>query len=96
MLLIHQLIEAGEIGNLPVYVDSPLAVNTTDVFKKHQECYDEEAEKFLSDGKDPFGFKRLKYIRDVADSKALNDLRGPMVIISASGMCEGGGAFCIT
>ena len=90
VLLIHQLIEANEIGNLPVFVDSPLAVNTTDVFKKHQECYDEEAAKFLSAGDDPFGFKRLRYIRDVADSKALNDLHGPMVIISASGMCEGG------
>lgn len=90
VLLIHQLIEAKEIGNLPVFVDSPLAVNTTDVFKKHQECYDEETAQFLASGQDPFGFKRLKYIRDVADSKALNDLRGPMVIISASGMCEAG------
>ncbi|HEY3739775.1 MAG TPA: MBL fold metallo-hydrolase [Bryobacteraceae bacterium] len=90
VLLIHQLIEANEIGNLPVFVDSPLAVNTTDVFKKHQECYDEETAQFLASGKDPFGFKRLTYIRDVADSKALNDLRGPMVIISASGMCEAG------
>ena len=90
VLLIHQLIEAKEIGKLPVFVDSPLAVNTTDVFKKHRECYDEEAAQFLSNGQDPFGFKRLRYIRDVADSKALNDLHGPMVIISASGMCEAG------
>jgi metallo-beta-lactamase family protein len=90
VLLIHQLIEANEIRELPVFVDSPLAVNTTEVFQKHRECYDEEAAKFLSGGIDPFGFKRLRYIRDVADSKALNDLRGPMVIISASGMCEAG------
>jgi len=90
VLLIHQLIEANLIGNLPVFVDSPLAVNTTEVFQKHKECYDEETERFLHDGKDPFGFKRLRYIRDVADSKALNDLKGPMVIISASGMCEAG------
>ena len=90
VLLIHELIEANLIGSLPVFVDSPLAVNTTEVFKKHTECYDEETARFLNSGQDPFGFNRLKYIRDVADSKALNGLRGPMVIISASGMCEAG------
>ena len=90
VLLIHELVEANLIGNLPVFVDSPLAVNTTEVFQKHRECYDEETAKFLQNGQDPFGFKRLRYIRDVNDSKALNDLRGPMVIISASGMCEAG------
>ena len=90
VLLIHELIEANLIGSLPVFVDSPLAVNTTEVFQKHKECYDEETNRFLTSGEDPFGFKRLRYIRDVADSKALNDLRGPMVIISASGMCEAG------
>ena len=90
VLLIHQLIEAKQIGDIPVFVDSPLAVNTTEVFQKHKECYDEEANRFLENGEDPFGFNRLRYIRDVNDSKALNDLRGPMVIISASGMCEAG------
>lgn len=90
VLLIHELIEAGKIGNLPVFVDSPLAVNTTEVFKKHRECYDEETARFLNNGEDPFGFRRLRYIREAADSKALNDLKGPMVIISASGMCEAG------
>jgi metallo-beta-lactamase family protein len=90
VLLLHQLIEAKAIGNLPVFVDSPLAVNTTEVFQKHKECYDEETARFLGNGDDPFGFKRLRYVRDVNESKTLNDLRGPMVIISASGMCEAG------
>ena len=90
VLLIHELIEAKLIGSLPVYVDSPLAVNTTEVFQRHQECFDEETAKFVNSGQDPFGFNRLRYIRDVADSKALNTLKGPMVIISASGMCEAG------
>ena len=90
VLLIHELIEAQLIGNLPVFVDSPLAVNTTEVFQKHRECFDEETNQFLNSGQDPFGFKLLRYIRDVNDSKALNGLRGPMVIISASGMCEAG------
>jgi metallo-beta-lactamase family protein len=60
------------------------------VFRKHPECYDKEICKFLNEGDDPFGFYRLTYVRDVAESKKLNALRGPCLIISASGMCEGG------
>jgi metallo-beta-lactamase family protein len=71
-------------------VDSPLAVNITEVFRKHPELYDEEARAFLANHEDPFGFSRLTYVRDVNQSKALNDLRGPFMIVSASGMCEGG------
>lgn len=90
VLLLHQLIEANRIPSIPIYVDSPLAVNVTDVFRKHPECYDQEARDFLQIGEDPFGFHRLRYIRDVNESKALNDLHGPFVVISASGMCEAG------
>src|SRR5262249_22266681 len=57
---------------------------------KHPECYDEEARKFLTDGADPFGFFRLKYVRDANESKALNNLHGPFVVLAASGMCEAG------
>jgi metallo-beta-lactamase family protein len=71
-------------------VDSPLAVNATEVFRKHPECYDEEARNFLVNGDDPLGFRRLTYVRDVNESKKLNALHGPCVIISASGMCEAG------
>jgi metallo-beta-lactamase family protein len=88
--MLHQLIDAKRLPNIPMYVDSPLAVNVTEVFRNHPECYDEEIRKFLTDGDDPFGFHRLTYIHDVAESKKLNALRGPCVIISASGMCEGG------
>jgi len=90
VLMLHQLIDAKRLPNIPMYVDSPLAVNVTEVFRNHPECYDEEIRKFLTDGDDPFGFHRLTYIHDVAESKKLNALRGPCVIISASGMCEGG------
>lgn len=90
VLLLHQLIEAGKLPRFPIFVDSPLAVNVTEVFRKHQEEFDEEAGAFLSRGEDPFGFQRLRYIRDTADSKALNDLRIPYMVIAASGMCEGG------
>lgn len=90
VLLLHELFDAGRIPSIPIYVDSPLAVETTEVFRKHAELYDQEAGQFLAKGEDPFGFKRLRYIRDVGESKALNDLRGPFLIISASGMCEAG------
>jgi metallo-beta-lactamase family protein len=81
---------ANRIPSIPIFVDSPLAINATEVFRKHPECYDEEARKFLTDGEDPLGFRHLTYVRDVNESKKLNDLRGPCVIVSASGMCEAG------
>jgi metallo-beta-lactamase family protein len=90
VMVLHQLMDAHQIPSIPIFVDSPLAVNVTEVFRKHPECYDEETGKFLTDGDDPFGFSRLRYIRDVNESKALNSLHGPVLILSASGMCEGG------
>jgi len=90
VLMLHQLIDAKRVPSIPMFVDSPLAVNVTEVFRNHPECYDEEISKFLTDGEDPFGFHRLTYVRDVEASKKLNQLRGPCVILSASGMCEGG------
>ncbi len=88
---LDQLSTAGQLPAIDVFVDSPLAVNITEVFRLHPECYDDEARAMLaaSDG-DAFGFKRLRYIRDVEESKRLNYLKTPAVIISASGMCEAG------
>lgn len=90
VLLLHQLMDAQRIPPIPMFVDSPLALNATEVYRKHPECYDEEARKFLTGGEDPFGFFRLQYVRDVEQSKRLNDLHGPFLVISASGMAEGG------
>jgi metallo-beta-lactamase family protein len=90
VLLLHQLSQRKEIPNIPVFVDSPLAVNATEIYRNHPECYDEETAGFLHNHEDPLGFGRLRYIREVSESKALNDFRGPMIIISASGMCEAG------
>lgn len=90
VLMLHELINAGRVPAIPIFVDSPLAVNVTEVHRKHTECFDEETQAFLDRGEDPFGFQRLRYIRDVNESKALNDLRGPFLVISASGMCEAG------
>jgi len=89
---LHQLTLGGAIPEVPVFVDSPLAVNVTDVFRLHPECYDEELREFIAQDRhpDPFGFDRLRYIRNVEDSKALNRLEEPAIIISASGMCEAG------
>jgi metallo-beta-lactamase family protein len=90
VLMLHELIDAKAIPRFPIFVDSPLAVNVTEVFRAHPELYDEEARQFLSNHGDPFGFQLLTYVRDVNQSKALNDLHGPFMIVSASGMCEGG------
>ncbi len=89
---LHQLLENNEIPDIDIYVDSPLAVNATDIFRLHPEVYDRETIDFMNsiDSHDPFGFECVTYIRDVEESKALNDLQKPAVIISASGMCESG------
>jgi metallo-beta-lactamase family protein len=89
---LHQLVAANEIPDLPVFVDSPLAIDVTSVFRLHPECYDAEVEEFLveSGARDPFGFSRLQYTRSVEQSKAINDMTEPAIIISASGMAEAG------
>jgi metallo-beta-lactamase family protein len=73
-----------------VYVDSPLAVNVTDIFDRHPETFDAEIRKVLRDTGDPFGFDLLQYVRSVEESKKLNRAKGPFIVISASGMMEGG------
>lgn len=87
---LDRLTNEGRLPPIPMYVDSPLAVNVTDIFRRHPECYDDELLEYMKDDGQPFGFHRLTYIRDVEESKKLNDSRLPMVIISASGMCEAG------
>jgi metallo-beta-lactamase family protein len=89
---LHQLLDRNEIPHLPVYVDSPLSVNATQVFLLHPECYDEQTHQFLLDtsSRSPFTFPGIRYVREVDESKAINDLKGPAVILSASGMCETG------
>jgi metallo-beta-lactamase family protein len=89
---LHRLTEARKIPDLPIFVDSPLSVNVTEIFRLHPECYDEEVNEFLATAhrRDPFGFHRLTYVRSTERSKELNFLREPAIIISASGMCEAG------
>jgi len=90
VLLLHQLSNEKRIPSLPIFVDSPLAVNVTRVFRDHPECFDEDTREFLTNGQDPFGFSRLEYIREAADSKKLNSLQVSFIVISPSGMCEVG------
>jgi metallo-beta-lactamase family protein len=87
---LHRLMDAGDLPHIPVYVDSPLAVNASEVFRMHPDCYDAEARAFLEKTGDIIGARCCTYIRDVEESKALHGRPGPFVIISASGMCEGG------
>lgn len=87
---LNELTNEGKLPPIPVYVDSPLAVNATEIFRRHPECYDAELAEIYKKDQDPFGFNRLTYIHDVEESKKLNDLQTPAMIISASGMCEAG------
>ncbi len=87
---LHRLIRAGELPAVPVFVDSPLAVDVSAVFRRHSELFDEETARLLHDDGDVFGFRSLRYTRSVEESKAINQVRGPAVIISASGMAETG------
>ncbi|MBN1284136.1 MAG: MBL fold metallo-hydrolase [Anaerolineae bacterium] len=90
--MLHQLIAEGALPPIPVFVDSPLAINATNIFQLHPEAYDQETRAFMREDTehDPFGFDSLRYTRTVAQSKELNEMDGPAVIISASGMAEAG------
>ena len=89
--VLHALMERGAIPELPVFVDSPMARAATAVFKQHPECFDEDtARKFAQEDGAPFGFDRLRYVTTVEESRSLNELKAPCIIVSASGMCEGG------
>jgi metallo-beta-lactamase family protein len=88
---LNRMVSDGKIRHVPVYVDSPLAVNATKVFQDHPECYDRETLAFIRQEAHPaLNFPGLTYIRAVEDSKRLNDRKDPMIIISASGMAETG------
>lgn len=80
----------GSLPPIPVYIDSPLTVKITEVFKMHPECFDEEARAMLRAHDSPFDFDGLRYVGDVEDSRELSQRPDPAVIISASGMCEAG------
>jgi metallo-beta-lactamase family protein len=88
---LHLLINEGALPEIPIFVDSPLSINATEVFRMHSELLDDETrEAFFDRHEDPFGFRGLRYVRTAEESKSLNSLRESCIIISAAGMCETG------
>ncbi len=87
---LHQCTLSGECAVVPIFVDSPLSTNATEVYRLHPECFNEEIYRFLREKENPFAMTNLTYIRDAEHSKKLNELPGPAIIISASGMAEAG------
>jgi len=87
---LNRLQDARKIPRIKVFVDSPLSVNVTEIFKLHPECFDEETNQIIASNENPFGLKDIRYITDVEESKKLNHFNEPCIIISASGMCESG------
>jgi metallo-beta-lactamase family protein len=89
--ILHKLFDQDRIPEIPIFVDSPLACGATDVFRQYPHYCDRETHRiFLDEDQDPFGFRRLTYVQDVEESKKLNGLTFPHIIISGSGMAEGG------
>jgi metallo-beta-lactamase family protein len=87
---LNELLKKNQIPKIPIFVDSPLSVNATEVFKMHPDCFDEETSELIASGVDVFGLSNVTYIRSVEESKKLNNFNECCMIISASGMCEGG------
>jgi metallo-beta-lactamase family protein len=87
---LHQLMQAGSLPELSIFVDSPLAANATEVFRRHPECFDQETAKLLGKDPDLFGQRRVRYVQSLEESKQLNKRTEPCIIIAASGMCENG------
>ncbi|HVN57491.1 MAG TPA: MBL fold metallo-hydrolase [Bacteroidales bacterium] len=87
---LNEFYNSGSLPKIDIFVDSPLAVNATTVFRTHPECFNREIHDFMLKDPDPFGFNSLFYITRQEDSKKLNDHKNPCVIISASGMAEAG------
>ena len=89
--LIHVLQQEEKIPILPIFIDSPMAVNATAIFKIHPECFDQDTmQRFIGANVDPFGFDNIRYVVSTAESKEINAFDGPAIIISASGMAESG------
>ena len=92
--LLYFLREGVESGSLPrstqVYLDSPMAISATEIFKRHRECYEAETAELFSEGRDPFHLPGLHFTRDTAESIAINRISGGAIIMAGSGMCTGG------
>jgi len=90
LYFLHELWHEGRLGELPIYVDSPLSIKATQIYEKHPECYDAQMRELIEKKEEPFSFGKVRFVTEVEESKSLNSMEGPLIIISASGMCEGG------
>lgn len=92
ILILDKMRRSGSALDIPVYVDSPMTLSITELFNKHRDSFsfDERFKEYAGMDGDPFGFDYITYVRSKEESQALNETDGPMIIISASGMCEGG------
>jgi metallo-beta-lactamase family protein len=90
VFVLNDLFNKGLLPKIDVFVDSPLSVNATEIFRLHLECMNDEVKEVMKYDEDPFGFNSLHYIKNVDESKALNDYHNPCIIISSSGMLEAG------
>ena len=88
--VLHELTCAGKLPRIPIFVDSPLSAHATEIYIKHPEALRPTINDTMCNNENPFGMGNLIYISSAEDSKRLNDRHEPMIIISASGMCEGG------
>jgi metallo-beta-lactamase family protein len=87
---LNRLLEARHIPEVPVFLDSPMAADVNEVFRNHRECFDAEAQQMMAAGESFLKFPSLRVLRSVEESKSINDLKGPAVIMSTSGMCTAG------
>ncbi len=90
VFFISELMRKKKIKKIPIFVDGPLAVNVTEVFRDNAQYFDKETARAFLDKEDPLGYDNITYVKDVTASKKLNSITGPVILISASGMCENG------
>jgi metallo-beta-lactamase family protein len=91
LFFLRESVESGKLSrNLQVFLDSPMAISATEIFERHQECYDAETGALFREGHDPFTLPGLHFTRQTADSVALNRITGGAVIMAGAGMCTGG------
>lgn len=88
--VLHQLHKEGRLPDIPVYVDSPLAIKATEIFRRHPTYFDQETRELLARGEDPLSLPNLRYTLETRESQAINEQNGPAIVISASGMCNAG------
>jgi metallo-beta-lactamase family protein len=86
----HQLSHRGWAAGVPIYLDSPMAIDATEIYRRHRECFDEEAWRLVEAGHSPLGFDGLKMVRGVEESKTINAIDRPAIIMATSGMCNAG------